>query len=100
MAIGLAIALLTYAIILAMSYVVVIFTSEAEKNRKLIINTSYNHAFSVLFICILIVFILFLLPPIQLDVQKTSYLILASKFLSILTLGGSLFFLKRRRYKN
>jgi hypothetical protein len=90
MNIQLAVVGLTYIIILVMAFACVIFVSVEEEKSVMIIDKAFNNAFSILAFGLLVVYSLFILPPITLDYQTTSYLILASKFLSILTLGISL----------
>lgn len=95
MGIGLAILLLTYVILLVMAYLVTILTMEKEERSIIIINRAYNHAFAVFFFGILIVITLVKLPTITFDQQTTSYLLLSSKFVSALTLGVSIFILRK-----
>ena len=87
---------LTYLIILVLAYGITILTKMDEEKSEEIINKAFNNAFSILAFGLLVVYSLFVLPHITLDNQTTSYLILASKFISVFTLGGSLFVLKRR----
>jgi hypothetical protein len=97
MGIGLAIILLTYILLLVISYQTIIFISEKDEKRcYLIINKSYKHAYSILLFGILVVISLIKLPHINVDNQTISYLLLSSKFISILTLAGSIFFLNKK----
>ncbi|WP_342429387.1 hypothetical protein [Neobacillus sp. FSL H8-0543] len=92
-----AVVALTYIMILVLAYGITILTKMDEEKSEKIINKAFNNAFSILAFGLLIVYSLFVLPHITLDNQTTSYLILASKFISVFTLGGSLFVLKRKR---
>ncbi|MEH7255483.1 hypothetical protein V7111_25575, partial [Neobacillus niacini] len=94
---GLAIILLTYMLLLVMSYQIFIFINEKDEKRgSLIIIKSYKHAYSILLFGILIVITLIKLPHITVDNQTISYLILSSKFVSVLTLAGSIFYLNKK----
>jgi hypothetical protein len=97
MSIQLAVAGLTYIIILVLAYMIIIFTNLEEKKSEEIISTAFNNAYSILAFGLLVVYGLIVLPHITLDYQTASYLILASKLVSIFTLGGSLFLLTRKR---
>jgi hypothetical protein len=90
MSIHFAVVGLTYIIILVVTYVCVIFVNVEEEKSVKIIDKAFNNAFSILAFGLLVVYSLFILPHITLDYQTTSYLILASKFISVLTLGISL----------
>lgn len=100
MSIGLAILGLTYFFILVMAYVFVIYCNEKEENRSLIINKAYQYAYSILFFSIFIVLTLVFLPHITLDNQTASYLILASKFFSVVTLAVSIYFFSKKQIEN
>ncbi|MBP1933106.1 hypothetical protein [Ammoniphilus resinae] len=89
------IAALTYLLILVSAYGFTIFSNMEEEKSEEIISRAFQNAYSILIVGLLVVYCLIILPHITLDHQTASYLILASKFVSILTLGGSLFILKR-----
>jgi hypothetical protein len=93
-----AVVVLTYVMFLVLAYGIIILTNSEEEKSEEIINKAFNNAYSILAFSLLVVYSLFVLPHIPLDFQTTSYLILASKFLSVFTLGGTLFLLNRRRY--
>jgi hypothetical protein len=97
MGIELAIILLTYVTILVMSYMVIICLKDKDERGIKIINQAYQNAYSILLFSILVVIALIKLPHITLNNQTTGYLILASKFISVLTLGASIFFLNRNK---
>lgn len=88
---------LTYFIILVIAYAVIIFTNSEEEKSELILDKAFKNAYSILAFGLLVVYGLFLLPHITLDYQTTSYLILASKFISVFTLGGTIFILNKKR---
>jgi hypothetical protein len=88
---------LTYLIILVIAYAVSISTNSEEEKSEVIIDKAFKNAFSILAFGLLVVYGLFLIPHITLDHQTTSYLILASKFISVFTLGGTLFILNKKR---
>lgn len=97
MGIGLAIILLTYILLLVISYQTIIFISEKDEKRCcIIINKSYKHAYSILLFGIVVIISLIKLPHVTVDNQTISYLLLSSKFISILTLAGSIFFLNKK----
>ncbi|WHY87177.1 hypothetical protein QNH39_04775 [Neobacillus novalis] len=100
MSIGIAIVLLTYVTILVLSYAILVFTQENDDKGRMIINKAYQYYYSILLISILVVLCLIKLPHITLDFQTTSYLIIASKFISVLTLGGSIYVLSKKECKN
>ncbi|MHC0036321.1 hypothetical protein [Pseudoneobacillus sp. C159] len=93
MGIGVAIGLLTYVMVLVMTYVVIVYLKRGEN----IINRAYRHAYAILCFGMLIVIILIKLPHVTLDRHVTGYLLLSSKFISVLTLGISLFLLNRKK---
>jgi hypothetical protein len=97
MGIELAIILLTYVTILVMSYMVIICLKDKDERGIRIINRAYQNAYSILLFSILVVIALIKLPHITLTNQTTSYLILTSKFISVITLGGSIFLLNRNK---
>jgi hypothetical protein len=88
---------LTYLIILVIAYAVSISTNSEEEKSEVIIDKAFKNAFSILAFGLLVVYGLFLIPHITLDHQTTSYLILASKYISVFTLGGTLFILNKKR---
>jgi hypothetical protein len=95
--IGLAIISLTYVLLLVMSYQIHIFINQKDEKRGfLIINKSYQYAYSILLFGILVVYALVILPHINLETQTISYLVLASKFISVVTLAGSIYLLSRK----
>lgn len=100
MSIGIAIVLLTYVTILVLSYAILVFTQENDDKGSMIINKAYQYYYSILLCSILVVLGLIILPHIHLDSQTTSYLIIASKFISVLTLGGSIYVLSKKKCKN
>ncbi|MFD2444622.1 hypothetical protein ACFSO7_11655 [Bacillus sp. CGMCC 1.16607] len=99
MGIGLAISLLTYVFLLVMSYVIIICTKENKERGSKIVNKAYQHAYTIFLFGNLIIIALIQLPHITLDIQTTSYLILINKFISVLTLGGSLYLLNHNYCK-
>lgn len=97
MSIHFAIAGLTYFMLLVSAYEIIIFTNFEEEKSEKIINRAFKNAFFTLAFGLLVVYTLLILPHITLDYQTTSYLILASKFISMFTLGGSFYLLSRKR---
>ncbi|CAG7657616.1 hypothetical protein ACFQI7_34880 [Paenibacillus allorhizosphaerae] len=95
MGIELAIVLLTYVLLVVMAYLVFVFTSDKEKRGIIIINRAYNYAYSALSFGVLVIFALIKMPNVTLDKQTTNYLILACKFISVITLGGTAFILNK-----
>lgn len=97
MSIGLTIILLTYLLLLVMSYQMILFINEKDEKRIcLIITKSYQNAFSILLFGILVVHSLVVLPHIHLDSQTIGYLVLLSKFISVVTLAGSIYLLSKK----
>jgi hypothetical protein len=95
--IGFAVISLTYILLLVMTYQFYIFVNRKDDTRSCIIITkSYQYAYSILLFGILVVYALVVLPHIHLDSQTISYLVLASKFISIVTLAGSIFLLSKK----
>jgi hypothetical protein len=95
--IELAIILLTYLLLLVMSYQFIFLINKKEDKRgSTIIITSYKHAYTILLFGILIVYTLIKLPFTHLESQTISYLILASKYISVITLAVSIFLLSKR----
>lgn len=95
MSIHLAVAGLAYLLILVLAYIITIFINLEEAESEKIITKAFNNAYLILAFGLLVVYSLFILPHITLDHQTTSYLILVSKFISVVTLGVSLFVLNR-----
>ncbi|WP_071396545.1 hypothetical protein [Bacillus tuaregi] len=91
---------IAYFILLVFTYAVSILKNQEDQKGQEIINKSFDHAYIILVFGLVIVYFLVLLPHITIDSQTTSYLLLASKFISVLTLGGSLFILNRKRWYN
>lgn len=97
MGIGLTIILLTYVLLLVMSYQFSIFINEKDDKRScMIITKSYQYAYSILLFGILVIYALVVLPHIHIDSHTISYLVLASKFISIVTLAGSIYLLSKK----
>lgn len=97
MSIQLAVTGLTYFMILVLTYGITVFLSLDEEIGEEIIRRSFNYAYTILVFGLLVVYGLLVLPPVTLDHETASYLILASKCLSVFTLGGSLFILNRKK---
>jgi hypothetical protein len=100
MSVELAVVSLTYIIILVVCYVLITVSDRKDEKVILIINKAYQFAYSILLFGFLIVCLLIKLPHITLDTQTTSFLILACKLISVLTLGGSIYVLRRKFSKN
>jgi len=100
MSIELAIVALTYISILVVSYVIITFAAQTNKNDEMNINRAYHYAYSTLLFGFLIIWFLIELPHITLDTQTTNYLILACKLISVLTLGCSIYVLRRKFFKS
>ncbi|MBB6447967.1 hypothetical protein [Bacillus benzoevorans] len=96
MGIQVAAAALGYLLLLVLAYETNIFMNSEEERSEKIINRAYNNAFAILTFGLFIVYILVQIPLIYIDSQTTSFLLLVSKFISVLTLGGSLFILNRK----
>lgn len=92
---GFAIITLTYIYILVIAYVFVIIKDNSER-AGMLINKAYQYAFSVLLYSFLLIWILLEFPYVTLDEHTASYLILTSKFASVLTLGCSIFVLRKK----
>lgn len=90
------IAALFYLLLLVLAYEIIVFTNLKEEESEKIISKAFNYAYSILIFGLLIVYALLILPHITLDYETTTYLILASKFVSVCTLGVSLFILYRK----
>jgi hypothetical protein len=89
---------LTYLLLLVLAYQVIIFMND-EKSEE-IISVAFNHAYTILFFGLLVVYSMVQHPYTDFDHQTTSFLILGSKLISVLTLGGSLYLLTRKRCKS
>lgn len=100
MSIALAVVLLTYFFLLVMAYVFVKIPKDHNEKDFMIINKSFYFAYSILGFALLVVITLVKLPHIPTDVETTSYLLLISKFISALTLAGSIFVLSKNLCKN
>ncbi|MEH7176889.1 hypothetical protein [Neobacillus vireti] len=87
---------LAYLIILVIAYAVIIFTNSEEEKSEVIIDKAFKNAYSILAFGLLVVYGLFLFPHITLDNQTTSYLILTSKYISVFTLGASLYVFSKK----
>lgn len=97
MSIEVAVAALVYFIILVLTYAVSVLKSSEDEKGKDIINRAFENAYSILLFGLGVIYFLVIFPYITIDFQTTSYLILASKFISVLTLAVSLFILNRKR---
>ncbi|MFJ5714495.1 hypothetical protein [Neobacillus sp. NPDC093127] len=100
MSIGIAIVLLTYVTILVLSYVILVFTQENGDKGIMIINKAYQYYYSILLFSVFVVLGLMIFPHITLDSQTTSYLFIASKFIAVLTLGGSIYVFSKKKCRN
>jgi len=99
--VSVAVITIAYFIILVFTYAVTVLRSSEDVKGQEIINKAFDHAYMILMFGLVIVYFLVIFPHIPIDSQTTSYLLLASKFISVLTLGGSLFVLNRkRRYRH
>lgn len=96
MVINFMIVVLMYLLVLVLTYEVVILINSKDEKAEKIVNKAFKYAFFILFYCLLIVYSLIVLPHIVLDYITTAYLLLASKYISVLTLGGSIFILSRK----
>lgn len=93
MAMELAVVGLTYITLLVTAYVIVTYTQD-ERNAS-ILTKAYQNAYSILAFNFLIVIALIELPHLTLNQHITSYLLLISKLISVLTLAGTIFLLTR-----
>lgn len=100
MILNFAVLALAYIILLFIAYGMTIFMKLEIGKSEEIINRAFNNAYSILAFGLLIVYSLFMLPHISISHQTMSYLILASKYISVFTLGGSLYFLTRKYYSS
>ncbi|OMF63339.1 hypothetical protein BK139_01370 [Paenibacillus sp. FSL R5-0490] len=92
-----AVTVLIYTMLLIITYGFAILTKFKEDKGEEIFNRAFINAYVILLFGLLIIYTLIQHPHVPLDSGKTSYLLLSSKFLSLMTLGGSLFFLSRKR---
>jgi hypothetical protein len=99
MSIGIAMIGLTYLFIFVMAYVFMVYSTENTDRSDVILNKAFQYAYNILLFGLLVVLALVFLPHISLDTQMTSYLILACKFISILTLASSIFVFSNRVLK-
>ncbi|CEG26945.1 hypothetical protein [Bacillus sp. B-jedd] len=99
MSIEISIVLLVYLLVVVLGYMTSIFVSASSQTGLIIINKSYRYAFLALLILIAFVAILVALPFIPVDKSYTARLILASKFISIVTLLVSLYVLKKKYFQ-
>lgn len=97
MGINVMIVILMYLLVLVFSYKVVILINSKDDKAEKIVNKAFENAFFILCYCLLIVYTLIVLPHIVLDFQTTAFLLLISKYISVLTLGGSIFMLSRMK---
>ncbi|WP_394236874.1 hypothetical protein [Niallia oryzisoli] len=97
MSIDVAVITVAYFIIVVLTYVISVLKGSKDERGQEIINKAFNHAYIALILGLVFIYLLVILPHIPIDSQTTSYLLLASKFISALTLGGSLFILNRKR---
>lgn len=93
MVMELAVVGLTYITLLVTAYVVITYTQD-ERNAP-ILRKAYQNAYSILAFNFLIVIALIELPHLTLNQHITSYLLLMSKLISVLTLAGTIFLLTR-----
>lgn len=98
MNIFIAITILIYTMLLIFTYGFAILTVFQEDKGEEIFNRAFNNAYVNLIFGLLIIYTLIQHPHIPMDTGKTSYLLLASKFLSLMTLGVSLFIFSRKNY--
>jgi hypothetical protein len=94
------IVLLTYLMILVLSYEVVILFRSRNGNAEKIVNKALDYAFFILGYGLLIVYTLVVIPHIILDEITIAYLLLICKYISVITLGCSIFMLSRRKIDN
>jgi hypothetical protein len=94
------IVLLTYLMILVLCYEVVVLQRSRNGNAERIVNKSLDYAFFILGFGLLIVYTLVVLPHIILDEITIAYLLLICKYISVITLGCSIFMLSRRKIDN
>ncbi|WP_042357691.1 hypothetical protein [Bacillus rubiinfantis] len=97
MGIHYAVLILTYVNILVLAYGIVIYLNFKVDQSKAIINQALNNALSILAFGLLVVYSISIHPHTALDKETTSFLLIASKFISVLTLGISLIILSYRK---
>ncbi|MFZ7943595.1 hypothetical protein [Neobacillus sp. 19] len=100
MGIGVAVVLLTYVTLLVLSYAMIVFTTKKEEKGSWIVNKAYQYYYTILLFSMLVMIGLIKLPHITLDSQTASYFIIASKFISVLTLGGSIYVLSKKSFRD
>lgn len=100
MVIHLVVTALIYIMLLVLAYEAMIFNNISEEKSEEIITLSFKRAYTILLFGLLVVYSMVKHPYTDYDHQTTSFLILGSKFISVLTLGGSLFLLSRKRCKS
>ncbi|MCM3719500.1 hypothetical protein [Fictibacillus phosphorivorans] len=93
------VAALVYILLLVFAYAVMIFINMGEDKSEKIITSSFYRAYTVLLFGMLLVYTIVIHPHTDLDHQTTSLLILISKFISVLTLGGSLYLMTKKGFK-
>jgi hypothetical protein len=96
MSIPFVILVLTYILFLVFAYGATLFVNLDEKTGERIISRAFRRAFLIFVMGLSMVYLILVLPHLTLDPQTASYLILASKCASILTLGMSLFQMRRK----
>ena len=94
------IVLLTYLLMLVMSYEVVVLYGSKNENGEKIVNKALDYAFFILGFCLLIVYTLIVLPHILIDETTIAILLLVCKYISVITLGCSIFMLSRKKIDN
>ncbi|OIU70482.1 hypothetical protein BHE18_12285 [Rossellomorea aquimaris] len=95
-----AITALIYILLLVLTYEAIILNNSSTDKSIEIITLSFNRAYTILLFGLLIVYGMVKHPYTDFDHQTTSFLILGSKFISLLTLGGSFILLYRKSCKN
>ncbi|KAF0817601.1 MULTISPECIES: hypothetical protein [unclassified Cytobacillus] len=93
-----AVTVLIYTMLLIFTYGFAILTDFQEDKGEEIFDRAFKNAYVILLFGLLIIYTLIQHPHIPMDSGKTSYLLLASKFLSLMTLGVSLFIFSRKNY--
>ncbi|MCM3571098.1 hypothetical protein [Neobacillus mesonae] len=94
MSIELAIIILACFLLLVMGYVFVTIPKHDDEKGLIITPKGFNIRFPFSLFSILFVIAFVKLPHIPTDYQTISYLLLASKFISILTLAGNIVILR------
>ena len=96
MSIHFAVLALTYVVLLVITYAVTTFLNKGEEQSEEILRKAFNNALAVFVLGLMIVYALLVMPHIMVDHHLASYLIIGSKFVSVATLGISIFLLSRR----